>query len=57
MSRNIVIRKCDRCGNREEQGGFDYMGDGVFRCPRCPSKRTSVEEVIDPDKEEVGNHE
>ncbi len=53
MSRNIVIRKCQKCRTTTESENFAYLGDGVFSCPNCQSKYTFIYEVIDPDEEET----
>jgi ribosomal protein L37AE/L43A len=50
MTRNIVIRKCQKCGKTTNSDRFSYLGDGVWSCPNCTSKYTFIYEVIDPDE-------
>jgi transposase-like protein len=48
--RNIVIRQCNKCGNRGiEDANFSYCGDSIWMCHICLSKYTHISEIIDPD--------
>lgn len=44
---NTVIRKCNKCGHKDDSRNFPYIGSGVFACPKCGYKRTHIDEVIE----------